>query len=67
MNVSTLNLLTIAEVAEALGVSSERVGQFCREGRLGQKVGGQWVIPKDELEQFRTIPRKRGRPRNRNS
>jgi len=64
---STLDLLTVNDAAEVLGVSPERVGQICRQGRLGQKVGERWVIPRDELEQFRRIPRKRGRPSNGNS
>lgn len=62
MSVSTLDLLNVTQAAEVLGVSSERVGQFCREGRLGQKVGDRWVIPRDELLQFARIPRRRGRP-----
>ena len=66
MSMSTLDLLSINDAAGELGVSPERVGQFCREGRLGQKVGERWVIPRDELEQFRRIPRRRGRPKNGN-
>jgi excisionase family DNA binding protein len=62
MSVSTLDLLNVTQAAELLGLSAERVGQFCREGRIGQKVGERWVIPRDELEQFRKIPRQTGRP-----
>jgi len=67
MSVSTLSLVSVNEAAEALGVSPGRVRQFCREGRLGQQVGDRWVIPRDELEQFRKIPRDHGRPPQGNS
>lgn len=62
MDVSMLNLLTCEEAAPYLGVSAERVRQFCRERRLGQRIGDRWVIPMDELQQFSKIPRETGRP-----
>ncbi len=61
---STLSLLSCDQAAEVLDVTPIRVRQFCQEGRLGQKVGGQWVIPRDELEQFAKIPRDTGRPKS---
>ncbi|HUT88840.1 MAG TPA: helix-turn-helix domain-containing protein [Thermoguttaceae bacterium] len=63
---STLNLLNLQKAAVMLGVSRQRVQQFCEEGRLGQKVGSQWVIPSDELEQFSKIPRPNGKPPKKN-
>ena len=60
---SSLSLLSCDEAAVELGVTSIRVRQFCQEGRIGQKVGGRWVIPRDELEQFVKIPRETGRPK----
>jgi len=59
---STLNLLSCEEAARELKVTADRVRQFCREGRLGQRVGERWVIPADELKQFQKIPRDTGRP-----
>lgn len=47
-------LLTVAEVAERLGRSTEQVRRYLRERRLrGQRIGGQWFIPETELESFR--------------
>ena len=62
MSVSTFDLVPIDEAASVLKVTPGRVRQFCREGRLGQQIAGRWVIPRDELEQFRKIPRDPGRP-----
>ena len=63
MSVSTLSLVSVIEAADFLGITTERVRQFCREGRLGQQVGDRWVIPEDELKQFAKIPRPNGRPK----
>jgi excisionase family DNA binding protein len=61
---SQSELLTCKEAAQVLGVTPVRVRQFCQEGRLGQKLGDRWVIPKSELHQFKKIPRNSGRHRN---
>jgi hypothetical protein len=62
MSASTLLLLNCDEAAEEIGLSPERIRQFCRGGRLGQRVGGRWVILQEELNRFRKIPRPSGRP-----
>lgn len=49
--------MTVDEAAERLGLTPQRVRQFCRDGRLGQRVGRQWIITEEELEHFRSIPR----------
>ena len=59
---STENLLTAAGAAVRLGITEERMRQFCAEGRIGAKLGGRWVITTDELRQFKKIPRRTGRP-----
>ena len=55
-------LLTVQQVAKELNRSEKRVREYCREGRLGQKIGRQWVITRAELEAFKKIPRKHGAP-----
>lgn len=52
-----MKLMTVEEVAEKLGLTPQRVRIFCREGRLGQRVGKQWIITEEEFERFRRIPR----------
>ena len=59
---STLNLLNVDKAAQELDLSPARVRRLCLEGRLGQKVGGRWVVPEDELRMFAQIPRRPGRP-----
>jgi excisionase family DNA binding protein len=55
--------LTTAEAGEILGVSAQRVWQFCRDGRIvgTEKSGRDWRIPKSSLENFKIRPP--GRPR----
>ncbi len=49
--------MTVDEAAKELGLTPQRVRQFCREERLGQRVGQQWVITREELEEFKKKPR----------
>jgi len=56
-----MNLMTVEEVAERLGVSTVRVYQYINLGLLeATKFGRQWAIDPDVLEAFER-PR-RGRP-----
>ena len=57
------NLLDIPQAAERLGVSQSLVRRYCRQGRIGIKVGSRWVIDADQLKQFSGTPRERGRPK----
>lgn len=50
----------IEEAAEVIGVTPQRVRQFCREGRLGRRVGRTWIITREEAEAFADIPRNPG-------
>lgn len=62
-----MELLSITDVAKELNLSQNRVRTFCQDGRLGRKVGHQWIITRDELEAFKKLPRKRGIRINRHS
>jgi len=44
--------LNIKEAACLLGLSPVRMSQFCKEGRLGEKIGKSWDITLSELEKF---------------
>jgi excisionase family DNA binding protein len=55
--------MTAEEAAEELGLTPQRVREFCQQGRLGRRVGRQWVITREELERFKQTPRPPGRPR----
>lgn len=57
-----MNLLTAKQVAIELDISHSLVRRYCREGRLGQKIGGRYIITSDDLEKFKQIPRKVGKP-----
>lgn len=53
-------LLSTTQAAEALGISIQRVKQLCAQGRMGRRVGRDWVITPEEIEANRV--RKPGRP-----
>jgi excisionase family DNA binding protein len=58
------NLLTPEQAAVVLGVSPARVRVLCRSKRLGRQVGVRnYVIPEDELEEFKKVVRPPGRPK----
>ena len=57
-----MKLYDVNGAAEYLDVSPQRVRQFCGAGRLGQKVGHQWIITEAELAEFAQKPRLPGVP-----
>ena len=57
------HFLTIAEAADRLGIREQRVRVLVREGRLpAHKLGRQWIIEPDDLEQDEVKNRPPGRP-----
>ena len=49
--------------AKILGVSVDRVYQFCKEGRFEAiKIGATWYIDPDTLQEFAKISRSSGNP-----
>lgn len=60
--IDVLALYTVTEAAEALELSEPRVRTLCQEGRMGRKVGRDWVITAEEIEAMRDRPGP-GRPR----
>jgi excisionase family DNA binding protein len=62
MIISNMNLLSLKEAAEKLGVSARRVNQLIEENKLpAQKVGNSYVINEDDLANVKTYG-KAGRP-----
>ena len=57
------NLLTTAEVADRLGVTRGRVGQFVMDGRLRPKlrIGTNLLFDVKVVAAFEKVPRMRGR------
>ncbi len=56
-------LLPLADAADLLGVSVERVRQLVVGGQLpGQRFANVWVVPKDAIAARRHSPGVRGRP-----
>lgn len=60
------DFLTTEEVAEKLGVTPARVRHLVKAGRLkkSDRVGHMLIFDKAEVERFRAIPRKPGRPKS---
>lgn len=62
MIISSMNLLSIKDAAEKLGVSARRVNQLIDEKKIpALKIGNQYVISEDDLGQVK-IYGKPGRP-----
>jgi hypothetical protein len=55
-------LYTVAEAAEALELSEPRVRTLCQDGKIGRKIGRDWVITAEDIESMRDRPGP-GRPR----
>jgi excisionase family DNA binding protein len=54
--------ITTEQAAKILGVSKRRVTDFCREGRIGMRLGKSWLIDESECRRFARQPRPTGRP-----
>lgn len=54
---------TVAEAAEAIGVTTGRIRQMLRAGGIdGKKLGPRmWVISDDEIQRVCKLPRRKGR------
>lgn len=58
-----MDLVTVEEVANELGITRQRVYEYCRAGRLGRRWGKRWVITREDFERFRaTYTGRPGRP-----
>jgi excisionase family DNA binding protein len=55
-------LLTVPEAADYLGLTARRVSKFCQEGRLGEKIGRNYLIEPKKLEAFAQVVRPPGNP-----
>lgn len=51
---------TTQQTAKLLGLSIPRIKQLCQAGRLGQKVGVQWLMTKEEILEFARLDRPSG-------
>ena len=50
-----MSLLSTAEVAEILGVSTRTVRRYCTEGDIvAKQVGGQWIVTELELKRYQS-------------
>lgn len=58
--------MTVNDVAEELGITPKRVREYCNQGRLGMKLGRQWIITRSEFEKFKATEYtgKPGRPKS---
>lgn len=57
-----MEFLTTKEAAEELGIAETTARLYCQEGRFGQKIGRQWLITRQEIEEFKQQRRPPGRP-----
>jgi excisionase family DNA binding protein len=56
--------MTTKQAAAVLGIAARTVKDYCYDGKLkAAKVGRDWLIAEQDLEQFKASRRPRGRPR----
>lgn len=58
-----MELLSIPQAAARLNLSTALLRRYCKQGRLGVKVGGRWIIAADDLDGFAKLPRPTGYPK----
>lgn len=59
-----IDLMTVDDVARALGVNDSRVRQLARAGALqGTRLGRAWLFTPEAVAEFKARPRRPGRPR----
>ena len=59
----TAKYYTTEEAAAELGLTGRRVRVFCREGKLGTRIGRNWAITEKQLRKFSGKERLPGRPK----
>lgn len=59
------NIKTTKEAAELLGISTSRVRQLIRAGKIDafRLPAGIWIIDQEELNNFSLLTRRAGRPK----
>lgn len=58
-----MDLISVAQAGEVLGLQRDRVSRLIREGRISAvKIGRAYVIDRAEVERFAALPRRAGRP-----
>jgi hypothetical protein len=63
--VGTTAYIPLIDAASELGLSDRQVRYLCEQGQLGSKMGKHWVITREELSVFKSVPRRGpGRPPN---
>lgn len=60
--VEGIEIVDKADAAKELGVTANQIQKLVYQGRLGSHVFGRFLITRQELEEFKKIPRPVGRP-----
>ena len=57
--------MTAAQAAEFLSLTEHQVWVLCKEGKLvgAEKIADLWLIPKESVEVYRYLKRKKYKPR----
>ena len=58
-----MEIVSVTVAAKELGLSNNRVRELIRAGKLpAQKLGREWAIIREDLEEFKNTERPTGRP-----
>lgn len=63
-----MTVYSVGDAAKALGYSVSYIRRICQERRIGQKVGGQWLLTDEDVDTLREgLRRTSGNPREETS
>ena len=48
-------LVSIRTVAREVGISEAWLKRLCQSGRYGRKVGNQWILKREEMEELKRV------------
>ena len=60
---STVSLYTLAQAADLANLQAVTLRKHCLAGRIGRKLGSQWVLTDEDIATARALNHRPGRPR----
>ena len=54
---------TLSQAAELANLQAVTLRKYCIAGKIGRKLGNQWVLTREDIETVRAMNHRPGRPR----
>jgi len=59
---ATVEFISTPEAAALLSLTTRRVTQLCENGTFGTKIGGRWLITRNQVKSYQKKRKAPGRP-----